>query len=93
MYDLTTRSCLKKITPQISLLTCTLDIHVMDVCVLQVRTIPTITQQLATYLEVVPFPVPFPFQPNVSGRIAGLPLRPHMTVVVVVIAVQSLSHV
>ena len=56
MYDLATRSCLKKITPQISLLTCNLDIHVMDVCVLQVRTIPTITQQLATYLGVVPFP-------------------------------------
>ena len=92
MYDLTTRSCLKKITPQISLLTCTLDIHVMDVCVLQVRTIPTITQQLATYLEVVPLPLPFPFQPTVSGRIAGLPLRLHMAVVVV-IAVQSLSNV
>ena len=56
MYDLTPESCLKKITPQISLLTCHLDTHVMDVCALQVRTIPTFTQQLAIYLGVVPSP-------------------------------------
>ena len=92
MYDLTPRSCLKKTVPQISLLTCHLDTHVLDVCALQVRTIPTLTKQLATHLGVVPLPLPFPFQPTVSGRIAGLPLRPHMAVVVV-IAVQSLSNV
>ena len=56
MYDLTPRRCLKKTIPQISLLTCHLDTHVMDVCALQVRTIPTLTRQLATHLGVVSLP-------------------------------------